>query len=227
MIKFPSTVSKAIIIFLLLLVSFSVFAKSDSLTNRKEYKNTISFTGSNYYFKGYIQDYIGGLFIWQDNQAGICYERKISKHFKLKIGYNQWLTKSWYHKNGWDDFYLVNNNFKVGNTTSYDKYKNIDVSAYYVLNCSKRQRVSVGVGGTSTWGWNSIIDSMNSYMGYGNPEIYQHVAVKYYYGFISSLSYDYLCFKNRVSLGADLRYRKYFNFYLNTWEYGVHFGFNF
>lgn len=218
--------------------SFLAYAGDDSssISAKKEFSNSISFSGTDYYFPGQFRR-AGILFLWKDDQVGIYYERKIYHNLRVKLGYNEWNTYDWHDNPGflWHiknfnmpfGFIPFYDSVKAGNTAILAKYKMTDFFVSYVFNRFKKHKITVGIGASYTWGLNEVIDSITVYPGYFDALTFTHIEKKYYYGVVPSFSYDYLCLRKRMSIGADVRYREYFNFYLHKVEYGVHLGFNF
>ena len=95
----------------------------------------------------------------------------------------------------------------------------------YRLKISKKSEVKAGLGLSYTSGINTYYDSL--VVTYFERWEYTHQKKEGYLGVVPSLSYDYAIIRNRFSVGADLRYRKYFGLYSAQIDYGVHLGCNF
>ncbi|MBA3829687.1 MAG: hypothetical protein H0X33_12170 [Taibaiella sp.] len=228
---------KPYFVFLCLLLTQCTYANTaneDSLKlkgrniYRPDYKNSITFSGTNYYFSRGFR-YVGELWFPLDDQVGINYTRAIDKHWAIKVGYNQWNNLPWYGPSYDKEFSTSDfHSFEPGTITSSLGYKMAEVFAQYSYAPFKKWRVRAELGISYTAGTNAVIDSV-----YHNPEpphdfiIYDRVAKAHYWGVVPAISVDYLCFRKRISIGGDVRYRRYFDFYFHRIEYGFHVGLNF
>jgi hypothetical protein len=162
--------------------------------------------------------------------VGVYYQRKIYKHFGIKIGYGQWNTFPWF-KQG----FLNHQPFTInvlydstpGTILSSFEYKMYEGYIQYGYSL-RRWRFRAGLGLSYTTGVNSVVDSV-----YYNPDpphdfiVYDKMKNASYWGIIPEVSIDFLCWRKRLSFGADIRYRKYWGFYFAPTEYGFHAAFNF
>ncbi len=214
------------------LITNTVSAKQDST---RQYKNTFMLCGANYVFKsdngsttyrGYRY-----LLLWQDALVGLAYQRKIWKNIYCKMAYNEWnnhMPKSIYPGRK----LIISPGFDTtapGVILTMWKYKMADFYLLYRIDCFKRHKITAGLGVSYTWGGaNEVIDSI-----YINPDpphdgiIFTSERNKSYWGVVPSLSYDYLLFKNRVAVGADLKYRRYTRYPFYAPDYGFHIAVNF
>jgi hypothetical protein len=200
-------------------------------SKNREFVNSIIFSGTDYAFPGTFRR-LGTLLFWKDDQIAIYYERKVRKHFNIKIGYNEWNTFSWYHGNNPPyntGFVLIpeRDTLRVGSILTCNKYKMLEEYTSYMVDITKRHKINVGVGISYTWGLNERLDSITVVPGAADYLLTTSLVKAHYWGIVPSIGYDYICLKNRLRLGIDVRYREYFNFYLKTAEYGFHVGFNF
>jgi hypothetical protein len=218
---------KLLILVIVLSVSFPALAKNDSVTNHKNY-NTISVIANNYYFP---KLYSFQLRLDRNiaDQFGIYYYRKIYRKLGLSIGYSKWndiIISS--HTLKPATVKGTSDAFHKGSILYRNKYKMCDLILTYEFTLSKRSRLNYGVGVSYTSGKNTVIDSI-----YFNPNppydgiIYTQLQNAEYWGIVPVIKYDYLIYNNRISIGADIRCRKYFALYSVQIDYGVHLAFNF
>ena len=203
----------------------------------KDYGNSVQFSWNNFYIPNNNEfaferfHYIYG-FIVYPLQIGVYYERKTYKNINISIGYNEWNTLS-YFENDWGGPLRIRNfkePFKPGLLLERSGYKTIDFYTFYKYNHFKKHKINIGIGATYTYGQNDYIDSIH--LNNGPPFdaiIYTSVKNESYYGILAALSYNYLCLKNRMSIGLDIRYRKYFKLILvpEQIDWGYHISFNF
>ncbi len=108
----------------------------------------------------------------------------------------------------------------TGQGTTRHQYKMIDLLLAYRLNVLKRHKISFGIGPSYTWGKN-INDDYSLVMPAGKDYNAS------YWGVAPAISYDYVFLRNRLSIGMDLRVRKYFGWPSEQIDYGLHLGVNF
>jgi hypothetical protein len=241
-LKLISMFKTTLLFILSLTICFAVSAKDDTSFIKKKrwgnktqsaelknFYNSLSVKGSDYYFPGAFRK-LGTVLLWKDDQVGIYYERKIFKKFSAKFGYCQWNTwPTYYNYPDGKGFVLLaqHDNLKAGNVIFCAKYKMIDAFVAYTFNTFPKQQITVGMGISHAWGINAKIDSITIYPGYYDALIFMHNESASYNGFVPESSYDFLCLHNRIKIGIDLMYRNYFNFYLHSLDYGFHLGINF
>ncbi len=193
----------------------------------KEFKNSISFFGTDFYDNGNEFRGLRTPLLWQSAQVGVYIQRKICKNYLVRLSYSQFNT-SWFQMGIDDRFYIVTKPvFNVGTTMYYLNYKIVDAYLEYEYNKFKRNKISIGLGLSYAWGLNEIVDSIVVSPGYYDYIIYSSLVKQSYFGIVPAITYDCLFLKNRLRAGVDIRYRKYFGFPLSTVEYGLHIGFNF
>lgn len=197
----------------------------------KHYRNSVVLSAADYYFRRQFEG-LNVLSVTQDHKYGLYYNRAINRHFCVSAGYNVWNNMSWYtNTTSANHKFKIRpsiDTFKPGVILDFIDYKIADLSVSYIIDYFKKNKIKIGVGLSYTWGKNEVIDSI--YTNPGPPYdgiIYQSSKNTSYWGVVPSVSYDYLLFKNRLDLGADVKYRRYFYSLLNTFEYGIHIGVNF
>lgn len=211
------------ILTLLIVAASSVRAQGNIDSSQNLFKNSIMLSGTNFpgveYYHG-----LGLLFIWKDDNIGVFYRRRLTNHFMLKVGYNQWNTL--WRPGG--EFQIIQSNLIEVGTMSSVRYKMGDIYGEYCIRAWRRHYVTLGVGASYTKGINIVVDSI-----YYNPDpphdfiVDQSPRNAAYFGIVPEVSYDCLVLHNRIGVGIDIRYRKYFGFYFNYIEYGFHTAFNF
>jgi hypothetical protein len=213
-------------------VSFSAFAKTDSLSNTKEFSNSIQFSATDMFFPGLTSyeefKHKVPIFLVAEQIAGY-YDRRIYKNWHVAIGYSEWNETSFLseHKgiHGISGFDPID---KVGSIQERYSYKMYDVFASYKYNRFKKHKLKAGVGFSYTKGYNTYVDSV--YLNQSPPYdgiIFVHNERHAYYGIVPFIGYDYLCISKRLGLGLDFRVRKYFGIHSSQIDYGFHVAFNF
>ncbi len=228
-----------LLISLFCLGSFSVAAKSDSVTLEKTYKNTIILENSYFYFPKIFDATWTPSFVlpipylaqmaWGD-QFSVYYERKISQKIKLGGGYTMWNTfpslGNYIFRDG-PHVISSRNYLGVGAIAYRAKYKMVDVYGTYDCKHLKRHNIALGGGGTYSLGENTIIDSIVSLPGNQWEEYFLYATHRaHYYGVIALLKYNYIIIKNRISIGGSFKFRKYFGLYSSQLDYGVNLAVN-
>ena len=223
---------------LLLLTAFVAVAtfanaQSDSLVRDRQFNNSVILSVTYYYFPKIFTSW-RPQFIFPDmnfgNQYSIYYERKVYKKWCIGTGYTTWNT--FLSLSPVFTAYSVQvggkpNDFRKGALDHRSLYKMYDIYAAYSLNKSKKHKIKIELGTSVTWGLNTYIDTF-----WVDPTNYEghfrfHEEKAQYFGIISSLFYDYPILKNRMSIGANLKYHKYFGLYSSQFDYGFHVGYNF
>jgi hypothetical protein len=158
-------------------------------------------------------------------QTSYSYRRKIYKNLSAGISYNKWKGTERNHKFG--ILYATADSPVKGTPLEYDNFKMIDVSVFYRVRLN-RNEVLAGLGMSYIYGDVTYIDHI-----YINPDppydgiIYSITSRKRYYGVTPSVSYNYYLLKNRVNVGADLRYRFCNSLGFAQVDYMIHAGVNF
>ncbi len=193
----------------------------------KDYGNSLVISGTNFYvpqLRPFSFDLRPQFF---PQQKSIYINRKVYKNWRLEIGYNEWnpnkdflqLPELW----GTPNFEL-----KPGALEFRILYRMIDFMVCYKLNRLKKYNILLGIGYSKCWGANTYIDSI--YLNPGPPYdgiIYAHSTIVLYDGIIAKIAYDYNIFRNRISIGTDIKFRKYFGAYIYQIDYGFHLKLNF
>ena len=197
--------------------SFTSFSQTD-------YSNSVQLSFTDFGFDP--QGSLIGLIRIPTEQLGIYYERRIYKHWWLEGGYNEFNTIS---KTPFSDLGPMISPSEppltVGSVQWRYDVKMADLFLIYKLRILRKHRIIVGLGSSYNWGKNIYIDAFGT-IGYSYYVNYSEGPASYW-GIVPVLAYDYSLFKNRLSIGADYRWRKYFGQYLLLKEYGAHIGFNF
>ena len=159
-------------------------------------------------------------------QLSVYYQRRIYRNWNAAIGYNAWNETGFLNLiKGIHGVFTEEPIDKVGALTARYSYKMVDVIAFYKFNKFRKHKINLGLGPSFAFGVNEYIDSV-SLQGYEGI-IYTHGEHRQYFGVMPTLGYDYLCFKKKVSIGLDFRYRHYFGLKHDQGEYGFHVGYNF
>jgi len=195
----------------------------------QQHTNSISFEATSRIYTNYGELMLGGLYI--GDQFGLQYERKIKKRGKVSVGFTRWtnflgeiLLKNISGIGGVTiGPFGENIPNKVGDVWFRYNYNMTDVSYRHVLYESRRSEMKAGLGISCAWGRNVYIDS-----GTVRSSFYKvKPKTDAYLGIVPSLSYDCKMLRNRIFVGADLRYRKYFGMYAQQLDYGLHAGVRF
>jgi hypothetical protein len=214
---------------LFMCITCTAFAKDDSITSKKVFRNTITVSGTNYYIPFDFQGL--GLMMWLNNRIGIDYKRKISKKTYIQIGYSKWNNMPWYrYRDKYVDEFAVrpaHDGLRPGTIDIIGRYKIIDLAVSHQIYVHKRHSFNAGLSISYTWGKNNVIDSITIFPGKQDALFFAHEETAHYYGIVPFAGYDYQCFGSRMNFGADIRYRHYLGYMFNTWEYGFHIGFLF
>lgn len=185
---------------------------------QKDYNNSIKLSFTNFIFPGLGYEGVDPILA---DQLGIFYEHRVYKHWRLIAGYSMFNT---YETDGLSSALPGPSvsDFKeyTGQGTTRHQYKMIDLLLAYRLNVLKRHKISFGIGPSYTWGKN-INDDYSLVMPAGKDYNAS------YWGVAPAISYDYVFLRNRLSIGMDLRVRKYFGWPSEQIDYGLHLGVNF
>ncbi len=223
----------------LILVVFGVFcvvdtasAQADSLKKQKEFKNSIIFSATDMFFPDHnklsmFRHWVPIFF--EADQLAIYAERRVYRNWSIAAGYSAWNETSFLSEfarihgvGGYEPF------DKVGSLQQRYSYKMRDVFVCYKYNKFKKHKIKAGLGLSYTYGINEYVDSV-----YHNPSppfdgiIFLHDERHSYWGLVPLFSYDYLCLRRRVGIGADFRVRKYFGIHSTQIDYGAHVALNF
>jgi len=207
------------------LISFNVKGKTDSTQQKLDKNNSIIISVSNFSFPKILRFRLGisrNLF----DQCGIYYERRIYKQFKATIGYSEWNTLIHEGARPFVPGYI--GLMTIGSFQYRQHYKMADIFLSYKYRKCIRHSIDVGIGASYYWGLNTYIDTI-----FYNPDP-PYDAIEYsksrkenYWGIVPFVKYDYLLWKNRIGLGADIRLRKYFGLNSAQIDYGIHLSLNF
>ena len=160
------------------------------------------------------------------DQYGIDYERRIYKNWRIGIGYFTWNKTTGTFAGSYG--FIEQQPTVAGSTIGRSKFQMKDLYVGYKYNHFKRHKINIDFGCSYTWGISTVIDSV-----YWNPDppydgiIYRSDRRISYWGIIGKVSYDYLLLHNRVGIGANVEWRKYFDIYSSQIIYGVHTTVNF
>ena len=173
-------------------------------------------------------------------QPGINYERKISSKCSVGISYSQWTnipktegqsgflvfasnTAMQSALHGFEDF--------VDKTEFRTNAKMADVYLVCHWLHMGRHFISSSIGITVVREEDHFINpglpsieyfNLANSSGYSSAALlFQNAAIRNYIGILPRLQYDYLI-SGRISVGADLDYRKYFGINYGQFEYGCH-----
>lgn len=171
---------------------------------------------------------LGGLHI--ADQFGFYYSRQLDKDWSLKIGYAFWntipgLADMMYGKGNVAEV-AVGNKFEPGAVLYYSRYKMIDLAIAYPLSSGDKHRFIVGAGPSYSWGKNTTIDSVFP----GIPEefiLYTSKKNARYWGGQVFATYEHKLYKDVVTCGSLLRYRKYTGYAYQLLDLDLFFALNF
>ncbi len=184
----------------------------DSQKHYNDHNNAVQFSATKMFFPDHNKlslikkDFFT---VMNMGQLGIYYERKIYNNWRIAAGVSEW------NETGFLSIY--DGIAGVGGYEPIDKigsirmrwsYKMVDVFAMYQYNKFRKHKIKTGLGLSYTHGANDYVDSVYLNPGGGDGILYLHYEKHSYYGIIPFISYDYLCLRNRVALGWDLRVRK-------------------
>jgi hypothetical protein len=206
---------------------FTNVKASDSLTVNHKCNNSVSASllGSQfprtYHYKTRFWEITNQNII---DVFGVSYERRVGKKYLLGIGYAAWDNHPHLQQiSGMS----VHEPLKTGSWEYMQQFKMTDLYTGYKFDRFKRHIISVGAGISYTWGENTIIDTIYITPGWFDGIIEGHQEKADYFGLIAFVSYDYLCFKNRVAIGYKVLLRKYQGWYSTELDYGFNLKFNF
>ncbi len=190
-----------------------------------QHKNTIAFEASSRVFPNLEYFTLPELYI--GDQFGVFFERKISKRQSLSVGFTKW--NNFVDNARLDGITIVNwanyDGLPIGKILYRQNYKMVDVSYKYAIYQGRKSDVKAGLGISCSYGTNIYLDSVSEIP--NNYAIYRHKKTEAYIGFVPTLSYDHYLFKRRLSIGADLHYRKYLSMFATQIDYGLHLACNF
>lgn len=187
------------------------------------------------YYSNTLKQFFGNFYIRNSRgierplrQIGFYYERKVHRQLYAGAGYMQWVplkgitdTEVMAVREKWFGYVPV-----VGELEYRSSYKMLDGYLMLKKPLAKRHILDIGAGVSYCWGVNAYLLSYIQ----GTPldaEIMYESRKADYWGFVPSLSYNYLLFKNRMTVGADLKARYYSERPKAQYDYGLHIGFNF
>ena len=232
----------------LLIQAYLLSANSDTTKTPKNYRNTITFTMSDFGIVGLANEHMRKRYenvfdaLYQlTNQFGIQAERTYQDKFIVGLSYNAWNTIPFMNtnpKNGLPtvEIYDFDRRYPFGEK-DYNRigaqrfrhgYKMIDAVASYRYRFLPRHFVTGGVGASFTFGTNLYVTGKYYYG--GRPEDFlwrTNRVAKSYMGFTVPLRYDFLLLHNRVAIGVQGNARKYFGLYSWLIDGGVHVSYNF
>ncbi len=205
------------------------FAKNDNNIS-KAYNNSITISGNNYYFPD-IHSLTWNTTQPFSEQLGIAYDRSIHKNFLIGIGYSKWndlfLPSDIQLKKHPASIY-VSRKLEKGEIIYRNKYKFYDINLKIQESRGRKNRLYLGFGLSYMHGTNEYFDSVVYLTLYQDQSrTYTHQEKHGYWGIIPMAGYDYMLLKNRVSIGAAIKTRKYFGLVLSSIEidYGIHINF--
>ena len=215
----------------LVVFAVALLAQPQQASAQKDHKNSITIwngyknaVGKNYRFSHFRYDFLFPILSENvGDDYGIYYERLIKKHWIAGGGYGQWNTIDRIA------IFTEREAFLKDKITFRNDYKMLDIYAGYRIDIAKRHKVSGCIGYSYTEGHNTILDSMVIIYGsftHGMGYIHNEYKVGYH-GFMSMVNYDYTLFRNRLSVGADLKIRAYRRIYAGQLLYGAHIRVNF
>jgi len=217
----------------LIAISFSAFAKSDTTTIKNDFGNSFFVSAMGHDFpKTYshhskVPDILSGDFA---DVYGLCYERKVYKDWGIGASYAVWNTFPSQLKNvyGYEqevDDGALNGRIGPGTIETIERYKMFDLFIRYRYNRIRKHKIEAGLGGSYTWGINTVIDTI--YILPYDDYIIAHREPANYYGITAYVSYDYLCLHNRLAIGYEIKWHRYFGLYSPQIDYGFNVKFNF
>jgi hypothetical protein len=216
-------------------ISFSSFAKKDSTSAKMDFGNSVivsaygQFFPKTYKYWSHIPDILSGDFA---DVFAISYQRKLYKNLGVGIGYAAWNTNKWMLKNVYTDGQAYNDGPINGNiirergmVETIEAYKMFDLYVTYKYNILNKHKIEAGAGVSRAWGINTVIDTV--YILPFDNYVIAHEQPASYYGVFAFISYDYLLFHNRVAIGYEFKWRRYFGLYSPQLNYGFNVKFNF
>ncbi len=171
------------------------------------------------------------------DQLGLYAERMVSGKWGIGAGYAFW--NRWKPRNEFQRM-VGGSDFTVGAERQilYEEflaarvnYKMIDMYGFYRHQLGERHWLKAGTGISFTWGENEHRVRDNPPVDFFAEDCVISYSSRYetasYLGIMPQLSYDYMIFNGRYSIGADGRCRKYFGVSGVQFDLGVHIGVNF
>ena len=196
--------------------------------------NTVIVSDAHFYFpKEWQPQFIMPfLALYYGDESSVGLEHKVGSNVSIGFTYTTWITNSYllqgFYPAGGPEISGGPDYFKSGGLEERRKYKMIDLYLSYRYNRWQRNKLSAGLGLSYSQGINTYTDSVFYASGTNVPfGVTSHSQKAHYFGVISSISYDYMLFHNRVNIGADLKGRKYFKLYSSELDYCLHVGLNF
>lgn len=234
-VKVIKTYSKqALLSIVCLFLAVSVSGKkTDSLKVYKNFKNSVYISTldqwfvSTYPYRSHIPDILS---FDPADVFGITYEHEFYNNFGLGASYMVWNPFPFLYQNVYTGGQTAAGGplpweIKKGAIEYIKGYKMMDFYFTYKYNKFKRHKIMAGIGPSYTWGTNTIIDTFYIYKFDAIVEAHDEPAS--YYGIQSFISYDYLCLRNKLSLGYQVKYRQYNGLYSPQLIYGFNIKFNF
>lgn len=164
------------------------------------------------------------------DQIGFYYERKVYKNIFFGVGYAQWEALKLFTP---AEEMAINENpisipYKpvVGKLEYRSSYKMLDGYFFYKYSIGKRHYVEIGLGITYCWGLNAHLKYYIQASPTDAKAAYE-ARDAHYWGILPVVSYDYMLWKNRISIGADIKARYYSDRPKAQYDYGLHIGVNF
>lgn len=165
------------------------------------------------------------------DQFGVYYYRTIHTNLRVIAGYSAWntipiLAKNVYGQGGVLEIQGKPHNYEKGSLIYYSRLNMCDAGLMYRYNRFDKHKIDFGIGASYGWSLNSYVDTLIT----GAPWegfLYDYKDKQQYIGIFGIINYDYLFFRNILSAGAGLKYRKYSGFYSPQIDYDFHFSFNF
>ena len=213
-------------------IANTAFAKkSDSTKHYKDYNNSIEFSATNSpkaddFFYDIRHEYY---LPYRMGQLAMYYERCVYKNLRIKVGFNEWNETGFLSYVRGPAFVVERGSpiDEVGSLLARWSYKMIESFGVYRFNLSRKHKIKTAFGMSYTWGLNEIVDSVYHNPGGGDGIIFARREKCSYWGIVPALSYDYLCIHNRISIGLDVRLRRYFGISYSFADYGYHLSVNF
>lgn len=190
------------------------------------YHNSIKFSFGNFYVRK-----SPGIEL-PIRQIGVYAERRLYKKLFISIGYSQWVVP-WFFNNGdydamgiSEDPITIPYNPVVGKLEYRVSYKMADGYFFYKHQIYNKHYLNVGLGLSYCWGENVHLKYYIQASPTDAKAAYEARDV-HYWGALPVLAYDYMLWKNRLSVGGDIRARYYSGRPKAQYDYGLHIGVNF
>lgn len=213
--------------------SLSVKAQSDT-SSLASNKNAISFSLAYFDFPkieklfSFTRRFAGSQVA---DQFGIYYSRQVHPLFRVSAGFSAWNSIPWLtnRRYGKDGYYILHGGpiaYHTNDLIYYFKYHMVDLVGMYRFSSFRRHRLDIGAGLSYAWGRNCYVGTAIQ----GAPwEFLLHTYTKNvgYFGYLGVASYNYQLFDDKMSVGADLKLRKYRGIYSSEVDYCFHISYNF